>query len=274
MQPVPLAWPGGAAPLWVDHPASAQIPEVMRAMVPQQWGYPPAGADIGGVQILARAGLYGLNSKSEQQDDFDQYQAPSEASEAVRPIVVQRCIDVDEDDISEVGTAFELTRIVHVPSAAIGIVERLPTMLNVEALDANKDPIFTFGNTNGQDPCLDELQHPDAAVGPLTWVWRIVMQHVPSNSAPNLPLAGPAGAGAVMGDDLVPPWTDIRYGDLSRWGDRQQFVVRPSTQVRYWVTFFGPSGRYRIRVGARLAGYWQLGGRRGAALESVTDRIV
>ena len=66
----------------------------------------------------------------------------------------------------------------------------------------------------------------------------------------------------------------MRYGDRARWGDRQQFVIRSSTQVRYWVTFFGPVDRYRVRVGARLAGYYQLTGRRGAALEAVTDRIV
>lgn len=274
MQPEPIAWPGGSSPLWADSPAGAQIPESLRARVQRQWGYPPPGTDIGEVQLLARAGLYGLNGKTDQQDDFEQYQAPSDAPEAVRHIVAQRCIDVDEADIIPGGVAFELTRIVHVPSAAVAIVERVPTTFTVEALDEDQVAIFTYSNTNGEDPCLKELAHPNPAVAPLTWLWRVVQNHVPSNGAVNVPVAGPVTPSAIAGDDLLPPWSDMRYGDRSRWGDYQQYVVRPSTQVRYWVTLFGPTDRYRVRVGARLAGFWQLGGRRGAAIESVTDRLV
>lgn len=274
MQPHPYAWPGGQAPLWVDHPASAQVPESLRARVSQQWGYPAAGTTYGDVAELARAGLWGLNGSTEQLDDYDQFYAPSEASEAVRSMVSQRCIDVDAADILSNGVSFELTRIVHIPSGSVGIIERVPTMLTVDALDDDGLPIFTYGNTNGEDPCLNRLVHPDPQIANLTWLWRVVQNHVPGDGAPNLPLPGPVSPLAIVGDDLLDPWTDMRYGDRARWGDRQQFVVRPSTQVRYWVTFFGPTDRYSIRVGARLAGYRQLTGRRGAALESVTQRYV
>ncbi len=274
MLPSPYAWPGGQSPLWADHPVSTQVPESLRARVSRQWGYPPKGTTYGRVALLARAGMWGLNGASEQLDEYDQFYAPSEASEAVRPIVVQRCIDVAEGDIVPGGAAFELTRIVNIPTASVGIVERVPTMMTVEALDDDGFPIFTYANTNGEDPCLDRLVHPDGAVDNLTWAWRVVQNHVPADGAPNLPLPGPVSPNAIAGDDLLNPWNDMRYGDRSRWGDRQQFVVRSSTQVRYWVTFFGPVDRYRIRVGARLAGYYQLTGRRGAALEAVTDRIV
>lgn len=274
MRPHPYAWPGGQSPLWVDQPASAQVPEFFRARVTRQWGYPVKGTTYGRAALLARAGMWGLNGASKQLDAYDQFYSPAEASEAVRPIVSQRCIDVAESDIVQAGAAFELTRIVHVPTASVGIIERVPTMLSVDALDENQVPIFTFANTNGEDPCLDRLVHPDPTVDNLTWTWRVVQNHVPAEGAPNLPLPGPVSPSAIAGDDLINPWSDMRYGDRSRWGDRQQFVVRSSTQVRYWVTFFGPVDRYRVRVGARLAGYYQLTGRRGAALESVTDRIV
>lgn len=267
MQPVPLAWPGGRAPLWVDGPASAQIPELYRGRLQRQWGYPPPGSN------WPPRG-WGFSNESSQNDEYDRHTAPSDASEVIRSIDVQRCVTVDPATITVTGTAYELVRVTNVPAAAAAVIERVPTMWTASALDAVGVPVLDYSRINGQRPCLRELVHPDPAVLPLTWSYRITMTHMATHGAPVTPYLGPIPASAVPGEDILSPWPDMRYGHASPWGDRQQLVVRPQTQLRLFLILSGPPSRYAVEVGARLAGYWQLGGRKGAALLGSITRIV
>lgn len=258
---------GGRNPLWADHPASALIPEVSRALDQRPWGYP---------RTLERPGPdWGLNSESAVNDHFDQYVAPSTASEVVRPFDVQRCIDISEGALSSPPVTFELVRFDAVPHTAVAILERLPTVwVSALALDANGDPLLAYTGLNGEEPCRNQLVHPDPTVAPLTWTFRVTRTHAPAFGTAIVPYVS-ASSSPPIGDDLVEPWSDLRYGTNVRWGDRQQYVVRQATQLRYWVTFRGPAEeRYRLRIGARLGGYWQLTGRRGVALTAATSRIV
>lgn len=267
MQPTPLAWPGGRAPLWVDGPASAQIPELFRSRLQRQWGYPPPGATW-------PPPTWGIGNENAENEAYDRHTAPSDASEVIRSIDVQRCVTVDPATIATTGTAFELVRITNVPAAAAAVIERVPTMWTATALDDAGNPALVYGRINGERPCLRELVHPDPAVAPLRWSYRITQTHMPTHGAPVTPYLGPIPSLAVPGADIISPWPDMRYGHASTWGDRQQLVVRPETQVRFFVVLSGPADRYRVEVGARLAGYWQLGGRRGAALHGAITRIV
>lgn len=208
-------------------------------------------------------------------NEHDQFLAPSDASEAVRVMEVQRCIQVQAANLSTSGVSFELVHF-PIPHAAIGIVERVPTVLEVDALDENLEPIFSWSieETNGGRPCLEQLEHPEVAGGILRWQWRIVTTHVGWTGGFDGQYLGPLPPAAIFGRDLLDPWSDLRFGHASIWGDRLQLIASPQSLIRYWVTFFGVTGRWRIHVGGKLSGYWQSAGRKGAALGGVLNRVV
>lgn len=246
---------------------SAQIPESLRAGLRQQWGYPVS-------KEIPPAG-WGFNGASQQLDTYDKYTAPADASEVVHMLDQQRCVVVPDGAIVPAGVAFELARIEHIPDTAVGVIERIPTVWpSAVALDAGGLPLFTYAALNGENPCRDELIHPTAGVGPLRWTFRVTLSHVPTFDAPMQPLQGPIPGRSVPGDDLLPPWQDLRYGTATPWGERQQLIVRTACAVRYWVVLSGPQNRYAVTIGARLGGYWQLTGRRSAALKAATTRTV
>ncbi|TPV95539.1 MAG: hypothetical protein B7733_09440 [Myxococcales bacterium FL481] len=266
--------------------AASQTPEVQRMglgrlVTFRRWGVPEGQLPPDVIGRPAREWArgpsqpWGIGDQSTLLDEHDQHMAPSDAAEVVRSLDVQRCVRVDPSVITPAGVAYELVRIDHIPTAAVGVIERVPTTFaNVEALD-DVGPVFTYGDLNGERPCTTELVHPDAAVTEtLRWSFRVTLTHVSTIEAPAEALSGPIPPEAVPGDDLLAPWSDLRYGSGSRWADRLQLVVRPNTRVRYWGILFGPADRFAVTIGARLAGYWQLGGRKGSALQSATTRIV
>lgn len=219
---------------------------------------------------------YGLNAESGIFDAWDKIQNPASASETVRMFDRQRCIAVDPDAITPEGVAFELVRY-EIPTQAVGVVERIPTIFeSVDALDVDGVPVFSYSQINGEQPCRSSLIHPDPDVDPLTWEWivtRNVAPYTTEMGAPD-PYLGPVSPLLIGGDPMLPSWSDLRYGIASRWPDRQQWILTSRSVVRYWVVLRGEAGRWGVRVGGRLAGYWQSGGRRGAAVFAATHRIV
>lgn len=276
----PSIWPGPTGPLLFNPGALTQTPEIYRIGVGRlvtfrRWGrpvgyFPPGIAELPApVWAKGPDQPWGLGRSTAQLDDYDQYQAPAAASEKVRVFDRQRCTSNSGsvDPIVPTGATFELIRY-DIPSQAVGILNRIPTVLEVEATDQGV-PIFTYGGLNGERPCLDELRHPDPAVTlPLTWLWRVTT----TDNGPGQPYQGPIRPGDVFGDDLIEPWRDLRNGHGNRWPDHLHYVMHPRKTLHYWVTLFGPTNRFRVTVGGRFGGYWQTAGRRGAAIRAATER--
>jgi hypothetical protein len=241
-----------------------------------QW--PRAGFPIPTAVEASRPG-WGLSPKSTDLDGLDQFNQPESASEIINEVDKQRCINVTSDQIIPAGQAFELVHWV-VPVGSVGVIERLPHIFEeVTALDAGGVPIFTYGGLNGENPCLGGIAHPDPVVGfPLTWRFHITRTDMasledPSTASP-LRYVGPVSPDSISGYNVLPPWRDLRYGTLSQFSTDTQYVLPASIVIRYWVVLFGPQNRFTVRIGGRLGGYWQLGGRKGAALSNATIRRI
>lgn len=222
---------------------------------------------------------WGVDTAARDLDILDQYSQPFAASEIIRKFSVQRCVQVQSAQIVPAGIAFEL---VHwtIPAGSVGVIESIPVIWSdVTALDQNAVPVFTYAGLNGEDLCLDELVHPDPLVlENLTWRFHLTYTDSPSRDLPSAvsPLTYRAAIPPdhIGGQNILPPWSDARYGHAEQWGQFEQYLFPSSTVIRYWIVLFGPTGRFRVRVGARLGGFWQLGGRRGSALESVLTRRI
>lgn len=277
---LPTIWTGTSGPLEYNFAAAVQTPDIQRMGVGRivtyrQWGFEVGYLPPGPPQLWARGPdqPWGLGNDSTELDDYDQHQSPADASEVLRSWDVQRCVAIPAATIVPTGVLFELVRFDRVPSAAVAVLENLPHIIeSAVALDDAGQPQFVYSNLNGEEPCRTSLVHPNPLVAPLTWRWHVTATEVSTTGGQLSPLAGPTVPAAIEGDDLVRPWADLRYGTAVRWGGDWQIVVRPRVVVRYWVEFFGPTNRYELRVGARLSGYTQLGGRRGAAIDAATTR--
>jgi hypothetical protein len=215
--------------------------------------------------------VWGMGRATAQLDTFDQYEAPAAAGEALKPFDRQRCVNADPLAIAPTGITYELVR-QDIPAAAVGIIESLPTVFIVEALDGAGLPVFAYGGTNGVDPCLSRIVHPDANVDPLTWRWYVVTTHNSALDDATEDYLGPIPPEQMPGDMLLEPWSDMRTGNRSNWPAQRQMPMHPRKTVRVFITLFGPTNRYQVRVAARVSGYWQIAGRRGAALRAATDR--
>lgn len=263
-------------------------------------GYPPeleqmrdtfAGRMKGTAALYERQGMrvptandaandpnWGLDARSRVFDESDQFSNPSAASEAIQQFDIQRCVQVDNADLTPTGVLYELLHWV-VPEGYVAVVERLPTILaEVTSLAVGGVPVFTHGNLNGERPCVDQVTHVDPLVAPLTWqyafTWSDRASLQPVTVASNLSFVGPASPNSLIGEHVVPPWNDLRFGHNANQGSIEQFVFPPGSLIRYWVTAFGPTGRFDVRIGARLVGFLQSCGRKGAALDSVLRRHV
>ncbi len=239
----------------------------------RRWGFDIPTAE------QARLPGWGIGPKThvQQLDLRNQYSEPSASSEAIQYLDVQRCIDVAASDIVPTGVAFEL---VHwrLPAGAVLILEDIPTMFDtVFALDGAGIPLLQYEELNGERLCLDALVHPDPAVTvPLTWRFQINYTADPSTSFPtplmDLAYRGPVSPTEIGGNTVLPGWNDMRNGSQNIRAASRQYTIPAGSVVRYWVTFFGPTDRFSLRMGARISGFWQSGGRFGAALRTVQTR--
>jgi hypothetical protein len=231
------------------------------------------------IPSVEQARAWGMGPESKTDDKVDTLGNPWNVTERVKQFNVQRCVSVDPAQIVPAGVAFEL---VHhrTPENGLAVVERLPTVFGeVTSLDENGVPIFTHGNINGQRPCIDAIEHVDPAVTvPLTWrfffqwVSRSAIQRETTNGTLNYQTGVPVGQ--IGGEQVLPPWSDMRYGHVDRWGTDEQYVFPRGALIRSWVALFGPTNRFDVRVGQNLSGYTQSGGHRGSAVENVIRRIV
>jgi hypothetical protein len=237
-------------------------------------GFPISTADE------AREPGWGLSPKSTDLDERNQYTSPFSSSETVRMFDVQRCVDVSAALITPtVGVAYELAHL-RTPAGSVLIIEDLPTIFeSVEALDNGGVPFHSYGSLNGESLCLNELVHPDPLVTvPLTWRFHLTWSDDPSSNAPSnqpdMTYLGPILPLEIFGQHITPPWRDCRMGGQNVWAERKQFLAPASCVVRYWVELRGPTNAFQVRVGARIGGFLQLGGRKGSALASVLTRRV
>lgn len=236
------------------------------------------GMTVPTAQYAANDPGWGLNQRTDAFDESDQYSNPSAASEAVQQFDIQRCVTVDPSDITLDGVLFEVLHW-QVPSSSVGIVERLPTIFkSVTSLDAAGVEIFTHGNLNGLRPCVDSVPHSDALIASLQWryflTWTDRGSLQPVTVAGTLGYRGPVGLGQLAGNNVLPPWNDLRYGHNANQGSYEQWIFPPGCLVRYWVQVFGPTDRFKVSLGARLVGFTQSCGRKGAALQSVLRRHI
>lgn len=248
-----------------------------------------AGRSLGTSALFVRQGMrvptaqeanddpnWGLNQTSDTFDESDQFSNPSAASEAVQQFDIQRCVDIDPADITPNGVLFELLHW-QIASSTVGVVERLPTVLKeVTSLDANGLEIFTHGNLNGLRPCVDSVPHADALIASLQWryflTWTDRGSAQPVTVAGTLGYRGPVPLSQLAGNNVLPPWGDLRYGHNANQGSVEQWIFPPGCLVRYWVLVIGPTDRFKVAIGARLAGFTQSCGRKGSALQSVLRR--
>lgn len=222
---------------------------------------------------------WGLNQRSQAFNESDQFSNPAAASEAIQQFDVQRCVAIDPSDITPDGVLFEL---VHwqIPASTVAIVERLPTILaEVTSLDAAGVEIFTHGNLNGLRPCVDSVPHSDALIASLRWkfylTWTDRGSLQPVTTAGTLGYRGPVAPSQLAGNNVIPPWTDLRYGHNGIQSVvPSQWIFPPGCLIRYWVLVTGPTDRFKVRIGARLVGFNQSCGRKGAALQSVLRRHI
>lgn len=281
----PMVQPGYVGPLLGNPLAEIETPEIQMLGVGLEVTYRRWGWPVGYLpdDIVDRptsqwakgpAQPWGASAATNLTGDFEQYDNPQASPERVQWIDRQRCVDVDPAEVSSFGVTYEIVR-VDVPLGSVGVIERLPTVFTVDALDEGGVPMFSYGAINGERPCLSELVHPDPAVTePLTWRWELTEVATTSNADDNtIGYQGPVDPMQIQGDPLAERWSDLKWGTNARWADELQIVLAPHSQARLWVTFFGPPNRFRINVGARIGGYRQSGGRRGAAVRAATQRM-
>lgn len=265
-------YPGTGLPSVFEHAFS--IDELMDGTLVQ---YKRLGLPIPTASEALNDPNWGINSTSTMLDDVDKLARPTAASEAIQKFDTMRCVDVAASDITPAGVAFELIHQLG-PSGGMMTLEDIPTIFDdVTALDAQGVEIFTYGGLNGVRPCLDELIHPDISVTePLRWrfalVWTDAPTQNPEISAPDLSYQGPVSPDRVIGQHILAPWSDMRMGIEALLSNRQQLLVTSSAIARYWVVLTGPTDRFRVRIGARLGGFSQLAGRKGAALDAALTR--
>ena len=272
-------FPGTGSPQLIEHAGAYQafdLEALMRGTLVQ---YERLGLRMPTARQALEDPEFGINAESTILDRVDKLSRPTAASEAVQKFDTQRCVDVAASDIVPGGVAFELIHQLSV-SGGMMVLEDIPTLFDeVTALDANGVEMFTYGGLNGIRPCLNELIHPDLSVTePLRWRFALVWTDAPTfttgSSAPDLAYQGPVRPDSVFGQHILAPWDDLRMGVDALWANRQQLLVTSSAIARYWVVLTGPTDRFRVRVGARLGGFNQLAGRKGAALDSALVRRV
>lgn len=267
-------YPGTGPPQLYEH--AFDLDELMLGTLVQ---YKRLGLPVPSAREAFEDPNWGINATSTILDDVDKLARPTAASEAIDKFDVQRCVEVAASDITLDGVAFELVRQSSV-SGGMMVLEDLPTIFDeVTALDEFGVDIFTYGGLNGSRPCLNELIHPDINVTePLRWTFALVWTDDPTFSTDidslSMALQGPVSPSRIIGQHILPRWNDMRMGTDTDWAQHQQFLVTSSAIARYWIVLTGPTDRFRVKVGARLGGFNQLAGRKGAALDAALVRRV
>ena len=272
-------FPGTGAPQMIEHAKAFEAFDLLQMMRGTLVQYERLGIRLPTAAEALYDPNFGFDAESTIADRVDKLARPTAASEAIQKFDTMRCVDVSASQINPGGVAFELIHQLSV-SGGMMVLEDIPTIFDeVTALDANGVEMFTYGGLNGIRPCLNELIHPDVSVTePLRWRFALVWTDAPTfttgSSAPDLAYSGAVRPDSVFGQHILAPWSDMRMGVDALWSNRQQLLVTSSAIARYWVVLTGPTDRFRLRIGARLGGFNQLAGRKGAALDAALVRRV
>lgn len=252
----PMVWPGVSGPILGNPPMETETPDLY---------YVGTGPD----QIFRCWGLaagtynkktYGIDEESSELDDFRAYKNPSGHVESVRGFDFNREIDVipQSDLVTVEVTGFENFR------HGLSIVERIIANVYVEMNDGERR--FNF---DGRDPWAYEI----GAFEDFGFEWALVREEL-SSKPQCMASAGLVDRvqGAILpGVPVFPPWCDARYGSRVQLGPASQWLIPARSRVRLVCTIRGASGMF-VRLGGRVSGYHQQGGKRKAAIESAVSR--
>jgi len=274
----PIVGPPARVPIAFDPPTFLETPDYQRSGIREGPGSPYFWRDYGWpYPILMDAAQ--RKAAADRRLSSHRHVLPADTPERIRYWDELRCVDLPPQRLVTTGTAFELVR-VHLQKFGTGVVERISTIFDdVTALDGEGVPLFSFGPLPGNQPCILPLAHPDPAAGVLAVQFRLVVSELPDFSlgitAGVPPYQGPLPPAAIPSDEnLRPPWSELRQGYDVLWSDLLQHVVGVDCLVRLWIIVFAQPNRWALRVGGRLAGYWNSAGRLGVALDAATRRTL
>lgn len=152
----------------------------------------------------------------------------------------------------------------------VGIIERIATLVEVDALDEDGVPITTF-RLDGQEIFDGVVQHPIPALGSLSLAWALRQEGLSYYQAIGAIDAVPFSA--IGGEEMVPPWADDLFGWNARSWDQLQLVYPDGYRVRLWLIAQATvADAWTVRAKGRLGGYAQARSGRDAAGRSARVR--
>lgn len=152
----------------------------------------------------------------------------------------------------------------------VGIIERIATLIEIDALDEDGVPIMTVV-LDGQETFDGILLHPDPFAGTLSIGWALRQEDYTRYRVVG-PIDGVPHQ-AIPGEDVIPPWDDDVFGWNARHWDQTQYVYPDGYRVRIWVDCQATvADVWAIRAKGRLGGYAQARGGRDCAGRSARVR--
>lgn len=156
-----------------------------------------------------------------------------------------------------------------VPVHCVGVIERIATLVEIEALDEDGVPITSW-RLDGQTIFRGFLSHPDPVQGDLEVRWHLRQDSInywsPINNINGI------DASVLPGEDLIEPWDDDLYGWNARHWDQQQLIVPDGSRQTLWLSVRADSQRWLIRAKGRIGGYYQQRSGRDSAGDSARKR--
>jgi hypothetical protein len=156
-----------------------------------------------------------------------------------------------------------------VPAHSVGIIERIATLVIVEAIDEDGVPITSW-RLDGQEIFDGSLNHPDPLQGTIALAWYLRQDSI--NYWSRLPVIDALATSRLPGDDLVQSWTDDLHGWNARHWDQQQLVLPDASRQTLWLSVLADSTAWRISAKGRLGGYYQQRSGRDSAGASARKR--
>lgn len=164
----------------------------------------------------------------------------------------------------------------------VGVVERVAVNVIAQALDgdgvavgpafnvATLGPLFQLGSPN---PCPFPIAHPIADLAPLTLEFSL-LNYIHSRRISDEPpmLTAALATQLPLADNIVSPWSDMRYFWESRYSTGNQWIRGGHSLVRFFVAITSGAGVWELQVCGRLSGFWQYAGRDGGALRNALVR--
>lgn len=178
----------------------------------------------------------------------------------------QRTVEITP--VANVDQAWMLAQS-QVPVHCIGIIERIATLITVQALDEDGLPISTW-RLDGQEIFEGTLDHPNPANGSISITWWLRQDSI--NYWSQLPVIDGLPTSRLPGADMIQSWTDDLHGWNARYWDQQQIVCPDASRQTLWVSFLADSDAWKILAKGRIGGYHQQRSGRDSAGHSARVR--